>query len=157
MLILKLLAAILFWGFLAISIYRWGIPHSYSMLAYKWSKTTWTTVTILIAFLITPILIELGALSAYQFLGFLTPVWLMLVATTPNFLTDKTQNTLHNTFTGLCVVSNLLWLTLVTHYIWVSILVVLLIAILALLTKSIKTSYIFWLEMIMFLTIFIII
>lgn len=155
MLILKLLATILFFGFIAISVYRWGIPHSYSMLAYKWNKTTWTIITIVTAFLITPVLIELGTLSAFQFLGFLTPVWLILVATTPNFLTDKTQNILHNTFTGLCVVSNLLWLTLVTNYVWIGLLVMALIAIIALLTKSIKSSYIFWIEMIIFLTTFI--
>lgn len=155
MLILKLLATILFFGFIAISVYKWGIPHSYSMLAYKWNKTTWTIITIVTAFLITPVLIELGTLSTFQFLGFLTPVWLMLVATTPNFLTDKKQNILHNTFTGLCVVSSLLWLTLVTNYIWIGFLVMALITIIALLTKSIKSSYIFWLEMIIFLTTFI--
>lgn len=150
MLLLKLLAIILLFGFIAISVYKFGIPESYSILAYKWKKPTWTVVTILTAFLMLPVLLE-TLITNLQFLCFLMPVWLIVIAFTPDFLDNKIQYIIHMTFTGLCVIANLIWM-FSTNYWIIGLLASILVLIAGLITKTWKSSYVFWLEIIIFTT-----
>lgn len=156
MITFKILTTLLFWSFIILSIIRFGIPHSYSMLAYKWNKKIWTTITMLTGFLILPVFIETGNDSAWQFLSFFAPAWLIFIGMTPDFLTDSMHYTLHMTFTAFAVVCNILWIILIAHNALILLVITCLILLLAWITKTIKSSYIFWLEMIIFLTTFII-
>lgn len=156
MLTLKILTTILFWSFIILSIIRFGIPHSYSMLAYKWNKNIWTWVTVLSGLLILPVFIETGDNSSWQFLSFFAPTWLIFIGLTPDFLTDSLHYKLHMTFTALACICNILWMLLIACNIEIFFIITCLILVIAKLTKTTESSYIFWLEMIIFLTTFII-
>lgn len=156
--ILAIIATVLLFGFIIAGICKFGLLHSYSAYASKWGEVggihIWSLITFASAFFLMPCLIELGALSAFQFLGFLTPLYLIGVSLTPTWETDPEVKKWHVVLAGLCAVSGLLWL-LLTVQTWFLIIPGI-IALLGLFTRTWKTDYIFWLEMIMFVSVYVV-
>lgn len=157
MLWLKLISTILFWGFIIASFIRWGIPETYSSLSYKWGAAIWSNITMLSAMLIVPVMLDKTYSSSLQLLCFFTPAWLIFVGATPNYLESKLDGLFHDIFTALAIICNLLWLFLVVKG-WVfGLLSVILITIIALLTRTLKTRWRFWTEIMIFLSTYMII
>jgi hypothetical protein len=78
----------------------------------------------------------------------------MFVGFTPAFNDDNMYKMIHNIAAYSCAAFALLWIILVTPF-WYIILIVLgLITIIAIATKTWKTSYIYWLEMVAFISLF---
>lgn len=157
-------------GFLAISVRKFGLQPSYSAFAPRWKKAApihnvnlWSLVTIVVALLFMPGMIQAGAGSPWQFLGFLSPAYLILVALTP--LKDeederddseevqkenKRRRITHVVGAILCSIATVAWLILVAHKPWL-ILVALYIPFCAgYASHSCKSSATLWSEMALF-------
>jgi len=159
MMSLTIISTILFFGFIILGVVKFGILTSYSAYSSKWGDAIpikdmnlWSIVTIISALLLTPPLIESGANDSWQFLGFLTPIYLIVVALTPNWETNNKEHIVHTTFALLCIITSLLWLFLVKQYYIQLILIMFSIMIAGTVTGTLKRCFVFWLEMLMFLS-----
>lgn len=155
--ILSALSAIILFGFIFAGVVRWGLLPSYSDYSSKWGEVLpiknlnlWGLVTFVAAALLMPVMIELGNENVFQFLGFFTPVYLMCVSFTPNWKTDKTEGKLHPIFAYACAVAAFAWILFVVHTWYVLLGISLFVIATALLSLSLKSAKVFWLEMIMF-------
>ena len=154
--LITIISTILFFGFIIAGVCKFGLLHSYSAYASKWGKVVgiplWSIITFLSAFLIMPCLIEVLAFSPFQFLGFLTPLYLIGVSLTPTWETDPVVKKWHVVLASLCAACGFLWLLLTMN--WKLLIVPVSVALLGLVTGTWKTSYVFWLEMIMFTSVY---
>lgn len=137
-----------------------GIPKSLSMTFYllqekkKWLRIWFPIMMISMAFLLMPAWLEISVGSPFQFLAFLAPAGIMFTGAAPAFKSSELENTVHMTSAIFAAITALLWVGLVANLwlviaIWFAI-----IAILAIVTKTIKSSYIYWLETVAFLSTF---
>lgn len=161
---------VLMLAFIGISIYKFKLLPSYSAYSPAWDKTVpikgmhlWSIVTFFIALLFMPALIELGDGKIFQFLGFFSPIYLMMIALFP--LEDMTEDMhesdkkriernlkIHIISAILCAVAVLSWVIFVMKMWWMVLIAVIAILIGGLLTKSLKSSFTFWSEMILFIS-----
>ena len=157
-------------AFLAISIKFFGLLPSYSAYNLEWDKKVpmhnvhlWSIVTVIIALLFMPALIELGQGNPWQFLGFFAPLYLFIVAIFP--ITEekpdmneyekkewKRKRIIHVTGAIGCAVAIVLWVILVCRLWWVCLIALAVVIGLGLATKTLKTSYVFWGEMALFIS-----
>ena len=160
-----IMAMVLLGGFIGLSVWRFGLLKSYSAYARKWKEfipmrnaNVWSIVTVIVAILMMPALIERAAGSPLQFFGFLAPVYLIAVAMTPDYQTNHKQMLVHRLMTICCAVGFIVYV-----YFGLRLWFVLLICLAAcyfligLPTRSIKTSYILWAECAMFSAAFVVI
>ena len=159
--VFSIISAMLLFGFIILGVLRFGLLDSYSAYSSRWEKAVpmnnmnlWSIVTFVAAFLLTPGLVELGALSAWQFLGFLTPLYLIIVSLTPKWATDERQRKIHTVFAALCALGAFTWLVLTVKNITAFIVMLVFILALGFLSGTMKSSLIFWLEMLMFLSVY---
>ena len=154
--ILAIISSILLFGFIVAGVCRFGLLHSYSAYSTKWGSflgmPVWSLVTFFAAFLLMPVLIELGVGSAFQFLGFLTPVYLMGVSLTPGWQGGGEVFRYHVVLAGLCAVCGMLWTFLTVGAF--SYVVPVVVILLGLVTGTWRKDYIFWLEMVAFLSVY---
>lgn len=144
-----------------VALILFGVPKSLSMTYYlfkerqKGLKVLFPAMIALLCILLIPCWLELSDGSNFQFLAFLAPAALMFVGFTPAFNDADMYKTIHNIAAYTCAVFAMLWIILVTPF-WYIILIVLgIIAVAAILTKTWKTCYIYWLEMVAFISLFI--
>lgn len=137
-----------------------GIPKSLSMTFYllqekkKWLRIWFPIMMVSMAFLLMPAWLEISVGSPFQFLAFLAPAGIMFTGAAPAFKSSELENAVHMTSAIFAAITALLWVGLVANLwlviaIWFAI-----IAILAIVTKTIKSSYIYWLETVAFLSTF---
>lgn len=154
--------------FLAISIKNFGLLPSYSAYNPEWDKKVpinnmhlWSIVTFAIAALFMPALIELGQGNPWQFLGFFSPLYLIVVVLFP--LTElpadaseyerkewEKKRKIHAIGATLCALVTTLWIVLVCKLWWVALLALFIVSCAAFATKTAKTSTVLWLEMALF-------
>lgn len=158
MIYFTVISTILFFGFIILNVFIFGILSSYSAYGTIWGKrkifglNLWSVITIVSAFLLTPPLIDKGIDNPLQFLGFLTPVYLICVGLTPGWEENDKEWMWHSIFAGLCAICALLWIFLVSGNYWPLILILIEVLITAILTRTLIFAFVFWLEMIMFLS-----
>ena len=171
-LITTILALVIFVGFVAISVRKFGWLRSYSAYAAKWTEAVpinrhthlWSIVTVIVALLLACGMLEQGEGHPLQFLGFFAPVYLAIVAFTPEYQEQpgdddkmrakrKRQRIIHYIGTILCAAASVAWLWFAGPQgtIFFSLVAALLLGIL---TRSINSSLIFWAEMAMFGAVF---
>lgn len=162
--VFAILSAFLLFTFISAGIIRFGLLPSYSSYSAKWGKAVpinnlniWSVVTIVAAFLLCPPLLQLGVGSVWQFLGFLVPVYLIVVALTPDWETSRTQRIVHSLFALLCATGGILWLVLIVNAWKLLAGVLVFILTLALLTGTMKSSVVFWGEMILFISVYLVV
>lgn len=156
-------ALIIFVGFVILGVVKFGWQKSYSSFAPKWTEAVpidnhthlWSIVTIIVAFLMAIPMIQTGAGSNWQFLGFFAPVYLGVVALTPEYQTNRRQKIIHIAGTAVCALATLLWLGLVTGDWAILVLSFIGAYIAAIVTKTIERTLLFWSEMAMFAAVFI--
>ena len=153
-------AIFLFVIYNVIALLLFGVPKSLSMTYYLYKerqnslKLMFPTMIVLLCILLIPCWLTLSEGSNFQFLSFLTPAALMFVGFTPVFNDADMYKTIHNIAAYSCAVFAMLWIILVTPF-WYIILIVLgIISVIAILTKTVKSSYIYWLEMVAFISLF---
>lgn len=158
---LTIASLVLFAGFILLGIKKFGLLDSYSAYSSKWDKAVpiknmnlWSIVTILAAGLLCPCIIETGIENHWQFLGFLTPVYLITVACTPNWETNKKEHIIHSTLAILCAIAAMLWIVLVRKQFYIALTYTLICIALGLFTKTLKRAYTFWGEIAMFSSVY---
>ena len=169
-LVTTILSVVLMVGFVALSVRKYGLLSSYSSYNIPWDEACpihnahlWSIVTFVIAFLFMPATVELGANNPLQFLGFFVPLYLFIVAVCP--ITEekpgmneyekkeyRAKRVVHVAGAIGCAVAITLWLILVCHLWWVLLSAIALVMGAAISTKTFKRSYIFWGEMVLFLS-----
>lgn len=154
-------SALFLFGFICTGVIRFGLQSSYSAYSALWGKAVpmnnmnlWSIMTFAAAFLICPVLVELGTASVFQFLGFLIPVYLIVVALTPDWETDKKQHIIHSVFAVLCLIGAWVWLIVVMDSLFLLIGVLVFIAAQALMSGTFRSSFVFWGEAHIFLTVY---
>lgn len=157
--ILTALSALMFFGFVILGVKKFGLLDCYSAYGPLWQPDAhsklnpWQIVTILSALLIVPVTCQTGEGNPYQFLGFLAPVSLLLVGASPDYQTDTFANILHQAGAWSAVV----FIVLYTIAIPKMLLVILSLVIVALaLSLCGKGKLMFWAEMAMYLSTYII-
>lgn len=157
-LIVTIVSAVLFFGFVSLSISKFGLLSCWSAYGPKWkdiskSKTTnwWSIITIVSAAMLMPVLLELSKNPNFQFLGFLAPLALLLVGFTPNYATDKTQNIIHQIGAYSAIVFILVYIFLIPKM-FIFVLFYLVVGLLLSLAKD--DTVVFWIEMAMYLSIY---
>lgn len=169
-LVTTILSIVLMLGFVSLGVRKFGLLTSYSAYNVEWDKAVpmhnvhlWSIVTFVIAFLFMPATIELGSHNPWQFLGFFAPLYLFIVAIFP--ITEekpdmneyerkewKRKRIIHVTGAIGCAVAIVLWVILVCKLWWVCLIALAVVIGLGLATKTIKTSYVFWGEMALFIS-----
>ena len=159
---LTIASLVLFAGFVLLGIWKFGLLPSYSAYADKWAVAVpinhanlWSIVTMIVALLMAIPMIHIGENNPWQFLGFATPVYLGVVACTPNWAHSIKQHIIHSVGAFLCAGVAVCWLILVRRQLPIAVFSLLGALALALATKSLKKSYTFWAEMAMFAAVYV--
>ena len=154
-------AIFLFGVYNLIALLLFGVPHSLSMTYYLYKQRKNILkilfpgmITLLVVFLL-PCWLEISKNSEFEFAAFLSMSALMFVGACPAFLDSKMEDDIHSIAAIICAVFALLWVILVTPYWYVIPGSFVLFALLAFVTKTWKTCYTYWLEMVAFISTFI--
>lgn len=150
-----IIAASVFVAYNAFALAFFGVPKSLSITYYLY-KERWNIGWIFPVMMYTvvacmmPAWISLSEGSNFQFLSFLAPAAIIFVGTAPAFLSSDLENVVHQTAAYAAAAFSLLWIVLVTPYWWMILLWVAIVGVASYLTKSVRSSYIYWLEMVAF-------
>ena len=106
------------------------------------------------AFLLLPAWLEISALGSLQFLAFLAAAGIMFVGAAPAFKSSDLENTVHMTSAIIAAIFAILWVVLVSKLWWVILVWLAVLGLIMLVTKTVKSSYIYWLETIAFMSTF---
>lgn len=138
-----------------------GVPHSLSMTYYlfksrvKTLRCLFPSLIVCLIIFLTPCWLELSEGSTFQFTAFLSVAGLLFVGGAPTFLDSDMENRVHSYGAYLCAAAALAWIILVTPYWYIIPIVFAIIAAIAILTKTVKSSYIYWLENVALISTFI--
>ena len=156
-----LFAFIVYITYNAVSLLIFGVPHSLSMTYYMF-KDMYNGLRYLFPSLITimvvclmPGWIDILEGSTYQFTAFLSAMGLAFVGAAPMFLRDDNIKGVHMIGALVSALFAILWILLVSHTWDILIICCLLCLLLMFVTKTVKTSYVYWLETAAFLSTFI--
>ena len=143
-----------------IALVLFGVPKSLSMTYYlfknrvEYMKWLFPGMMTLLAFFLVPCWLEISEGSNFQFLAFLSAASILFVGAAPAFLDSKLENMVHQISAYFAAAMAILWICLVTPYWWIILIVLGIISAVAIVTKTWKTGYIYWLEMVAFLSTF---
>lgn len=151
-----IIATLIFIAYNAFILIKYKVPESLSMTYYllkdssKKLKFLFPIMMYLVVVFIMPAWITLSEGSSFQFLAFLAPASILFVGTAPAFLSSNLENMVHQVSAYIAAAFSILWICLVTPYWWVIFIWLTIAALASALTRTYKTSYIYWLEMIAF-------
>lgn len=154
-------AIFLFVAYNIIAIMLFGVPKSLSTTYYLFKsrenslKSLFPAMIVLLCIFLMPCWIELSKNSTFQFLSFLSPAALMFVGFAPAFNDNKMEALVHSIAAYACAVISILWIIFVTPYWYVILVIFAIITAIAIFTKTWKTCYTYWLEMVAFISTFI--
>ena len=139
-----------------ISCILFGIPSSLSETYYlfkeknKYLGWLFTITMIFSAVCLMPCWIEISEGSNFQFLSFLSAASIVFVGATPAFKDCKLESKVHTIGAICAAIFALLWIIFVTKFWWIILVWCAICAIFAFSTKTFKSSYVYWFEMIEF-------
>lgn len=154
-------AILMFLMYNIVCLILFGVPKSLNQTYYLFKerinalKVLFPVMIGLIVVFLLPCLFSISEDSAFQFMAFLSMVALLFVGFCPTFLNSNFDNKLHTIATYIYATYALLWIIFVTPYWYIILIMAGIISVIATLTKTWKKSYIYWLEMITFISIFI--
>ena len=153
----------IFAGFIMLSARKFGLLGSYSAYSSKWAEAVpihntnrWSIVTVIVAMLLMPALIEQGEGNPWQCLGFFAPVYLIVVAMTPRWEIDRKQRRVHMSGAIICAAVSALWIVAVQHQFTTMLLSLMAAWALGILTKTTERAIIFWGEMVLFASVYVV-
>ena len=144
-----------------IALLLFGVPKSLSDTYYLFKERNSTlkflfpSMMTLLTFFLMPAWLEMSEGSAFQFTAFLSAAGVLFVGAAPAFKDSKMESKVHSISAYVCAAAALAWICLVTPYWYVILIVFGVVAALAVVTKTWKTCYIYWLEMVAFVSTFI--
>jgi hypothetical protein len=154
-------AIFMFMVYNAVALLLFGVPKSLSMTHYLFKerqdmlKVLFPTFITLLCMFLIPCWLQISEGSPFQFTAFLSAGMLLFVGCSPCFKDRDLEGMVHQISAYCCAAFAILWIILVTSYWWVILIVLGLIATAAILTKTWKTCYIYWFEMVAFTSTFI--
>ena len=101
-----------------------------------------------------PAWLEISEGSDLQFMAFLAAAGIIFTGSAPAFKSSSLENSVHMTSAVVAAIFALLWVALVANLWYVILVWLIAITVIAFLTKSVKSSYIYWLETVAFLSTF---
>lgn len=137
------------------------IPKSLSDTYYmykekkEWLKFLFPIMIFCVSGLLLPAWLDATEGSTLQFLSFLTCASIMFVGASPNFKNVGIESKIHVISAIISAICAIAWCIFVTHTWYVILLCLIVMVILAFITKTLKTSYVFWLEMVAFSSLFV--
>lgn len=160
-LIFTIIAFVIYLVYNIFVIKKFGIPKSLSMTHYLWKGITdklffvFPLMMFLIAGMLMPSWIEISTGNTFQFLSFLSAATIIFVGASPSFKSSDLENSVHDWSAYLGTAFAILWIILVPHLWYIIVIVFVLHLVIAICTNTIKTSYIYWLESVTFISTFI--
>lgn len=145
----------------AVALLLFGVPKSLSMTYYLFKNKVETLkwlfpgMMFLMTVFLMPCWLEISEGSDFQFTAFLSAGGILFVGAAPAFLSSDLEDKIHNISAYIAAAFAIAWVLLVTPYWYVILIVFAVIALIALITKTWKTSIIYWLEMVAFISTFI--
>ena len=154
------IAFLLYLTYNGISIHLFGVPESLSATYYlfqekkSWMKIFFPITMILSAVLLMPAWLEITLGNPFQFLVFIAVASIIFTGAAPAFQKSVMELKIHTISALISAFSAIMWIILGsgTWYslpIWFSV-----IALIAILTKTVKTSKVYWIETAAFLATF---
>lgn len=156
---LILASQLIFFTFVGLCVGKFGLLSCYSAYGPKWKLNVpgnlniWQAVTIWTALLIVPVIVESGTNSPFQFAGFLAPASLLFVGATPDYQSNKLSFILHQIGAWLAIIFVIVYSIFVPNLWWI---ILIFIGIAALLSLTKKDTWMFWGEMAIYLSLYII-
>ena len=160
-LICVFIAFIIYLVYNGIAIKLFGIPKSLSDTYYlykdkkDWMRIFFPLMMFSMVGLLMPAWLEISAGSMLQFLAFLAAASIAFVGAAPTFKNGGMDYKVHSISAYCAAVFSILWVVLVSKLWIMPIIWFVFITLLAILTKSTKTSTIYWLETVAFMSTFI--
>ena len=150
-----IIATTIFVAYNAMAIAFFGIPESLSNTYYLYKERfnrgfLFSAMMYLVVAFMMPAWITMSEGSNFQFLAFLAPAAIAFVGTAPKFKDFDLENKVHTYSAFIAALCSLLWVILITPCWWTILVFLGLVALGAFLTKTYKTSYVYWLEMVAF-------
>lgn len=137
-----------------------GVPESLSNTFYLYNNKMkhlgilFPIMMISMAGLLLPAWLEISESSNLQFTAFLAAAGIIFTGSAPAFKRDDLEKKVHTVSALVAAIFALLWVIFVSK-LWFMILIWLaVVALIAFVTKTIKSSYIYWLETIAFMSTF---
>ena len=159
-LIFVLVAFAIYLIYNAFALGCFGVPKSLSMTFYLFKeKKNWLCIWFPIMMLtmagaLLPAWLEISNGSDLQFMAFLAAAGIIFTGAAPAFESSDLEKRVHTGSAAFAALFALLWVALVAHLWYVILIWLVAITIIALLTKTVKSSYIYWLETVAFLSTF---
>lgn len=155
--ILTSLSCLILFGFMGYCIGHFGLKDCFSRYSMYFEErgllNWWSFDIIASAALLIPVMLELSEGNSWQFTGFLAPLSLFLVGLTPEWQIKMPQYIIHNIGVVLAVLFSVIYAICVPFLVW-PILILAVIAGIA--TLIYKKVFIFWLEIAIYLAIYVI-
>lgn len=160
-LILTGLATFIYLSYNVVALAEFNVPHSLSETYYLYRETEksnrkhlFTIMMVSMAMLLMPAWIDISEGSDFQFTAFIAACGIIFTGLIPEFKKDKFNKITHTICALIAAVASIVWIILVAGT-WQSILLYLsFIVLLSFLTSSYKTSFIYWIETVAFLSTF---
>ena len=161
MLTLSIISAALLWGFIALSVGKFGVPTSYSETYYLWNEVVkinhsgvFCLASGIAGALLVPVMIQRGAGDVAQCMGFFAPAFLIIVAALPDY--NGYYKWHHTIAAVISAIGTVCWQIFVCHVWWPMAVAAVAAILLMVATKTWKKSLVFWAEMAAFASTFIV-
>lgn len=158
--IIVVIAFLVYWFYNMYILKLFGVPHSLSMTYYLFQekklgkKWYFPLMMFTVALLLLPSWIEISDGSDLQFLAFLSVASICFTGSAPAFFSSKLEYNVHMVSAILSAVFALLWVIFVANSLYIIIIWFLVFSLFALFTRTVKSSYIYWLEMVALMSTF---
>lgn len=158
---LSIIGITLFSLYIIASLAMWGIPTSISETYYLWNnklpKFSWLfrLVFVVTGFLLIIPMLSLSEGSVWEFTSFIAAAGLIFTGAAADFKhEDKVDKIVHPISAIICAAAAILWEYFIAGTLSYMVISFVLCLILALITRSLKRSYTFWIEIPCFISIF---
>ena len=154
-------AMFLYFIYNAVVLLLFGAPKSLSMTYYLFKERSeslrflFPAMMTMLAVFMMPCWLEMSEGSPFQFTAFLSAAGVLFVGAAPAFKSSSLENAVHQVSAYLCALFAMLWICLVTPYWYIILIVLAAVSAIAISTKTVKSSYIYWLETVAFVSTFI--
>lgn len=157
-LVLAAFAVYMSYNFAALSLF--GTPRSLSQTFYEfkarksWQRVLFPVMMVSVGALLVPAWLEISEGSDFMFTAFLAVVGIIFTGSAPAFRNSDLEDKVHTGSAIFAAVSTILWIILVAKLWWFIIVWTVMVSLIALLTETWKTSLVYWLETIAFMSTF---
>lgn len=157
-LVLLAFAFYLYYNFAALSLF--GVPPSLSQTYYlfkerkNWQGILFPIMMIGMAFLLLPAWLEISAASPLMFMAFFAAGGIMFTGAAPSFNSSQLEKNVHTYSALFAATFALLWIIFVAKLWWLILVSTLFVLAIALLTGTLKSGIVYWLETIAFMSTF---